>query len=438
MSLGGGVWGETQVTAPIGQPPTSGMSPTIPSDASPQTDQFPKMGDDHTSLPFGCELQFESNHANPPPAPQLAEAPPVESPPSIPLSEEQSRIVDLAKAGFSVFFTGPAGTGKSLILAHLRHHLKAQNRRFAITAPTGISAVQIGGRTIHSFAGVGKGDKGLDQLLKDTNNSGKWAKKKRATWRDLDVLIIDEVSMLHPDLFCKLDALARAARQNSRAFGGIQVIVCGDFYQLQPVDKDAERPCFKCGQWLPPPIERVYLTQENRQKHIEVLERQELLGVLPDRWSRCRHCQWLWNDTVKFSFQTPSWEACEFKNVLLKKVFRQSDQDWVDILAQIKEGNTPPEVISALMEMQRQLPDIDGIKPTKLYSHRADVRDENDGEFRKLKSQARRYLALDEGVIVDRKTGQTVERISSGLIKEYPHNRTPVSDYPLPPFRLYT
>lgn len=118
--------------------------------------------------------------------------------PKIPLTPDQDRVLQLVLGGENVFFTGPAGSGKSLILEHVKYHLYMRKRKYAVTAPTGIAAVQLNGTTIHSFAGVGIGALGLRSYVgmsMSTNTNTQIGKRKDA-WETTEVLIIDEVSMV--------------------------------------------------------------------------------------------------------------------------------------------------------------------------------------------------------------------------------------------------
>ena len=116
--------------------------------------------------------------------------------PKISLSPDQTRVLQLVLEGKNVFFTGPAGSGKSLILEHVKYHLSKQKKDYRITAPTGVAAAQLGGSTIHSFSGVGLGDKGLREYVGMSTRN--WTKigEKRQSWRSTEVLIIDEISMV--------------------------------------------------------------------------------------------------------------------------------------------------------------------------------------------------------------------------------------------------
>lgn len=117
-------------------------------------------------------------------------------PPPIPLSIDQERVLKMVLDGHNVFFTGPAGSGKSLILKHIQYHLKCQGKTFAVTAPTAIAADLIGGQTIHSWSRVGKGDKGIMHYLDLVQDKDIDTSHCEIRWRNTEVLIIDEVSMV--------------------------------------------------------------------------------------------------------------------------------------------------------------------------------------------------------------------------------------------------
>ncbi|KAH8073290.1 PIF1-like helicase [Aureococcus anophagefferens] len=136
------------------------------------------------------------------------------------------------RARASAFLTGNAGTGKTTTMHRLILELRRRQRgegRVFVTASTGAAAVLVGGTTLHSFAGVGRGDGSAEQL------AAKLSKPARKRWRQCASLVIDEISMIDGALLDKIDAVARAARGNARPFGGVQVLACGDFAQLPPV-----------------------------------------------------------------------------------------------------------------------------------------------------------------------------------------------------------
>ena len=152
------------------------------------------------------------------------------------LSEEQEHVLDLVTEGKkSVFFTGSAGTGKSVLLreiiAALRKKFSREPDRVATTASTGLAACNVGGVTLHSFAGIGLGKEDASELVRKIKRN----QKAKHRWMRTKVLIIDEVSMVDADLFDKLESIARQLRNNGRPFGGIQLVITGDFFQLPPV-----------------------------------------------------------------------------------------------------------------------------------------------------------------------------------------------------------
>lgn len=155
-----------------------------------------------------------------------------EEPPPISLSPEQKFILDLVVTHQrSVFLTGGGGTGKSFLLREIIDSL--DRRTTFVTAPTGIAALNVGGVTLHSFAGIGLGEGSSDDLLGRVRGS----KTARTSWQSCRVLIIDEVSMVPKKLLDSLEYIARRIRGRNEPFGGIQLVLCGDFLQLPPVTK---------------------------------------------------------------------------------------------------------------------------------------------------------------------------------------------------------
>ena len=151
------------------------------------------------------------------------------------LNEEQQRILYLSNT-HSLFITGRAGTGKTFLLQELiRHHQrKYVNQGVGVTASTGKAAQPLGGFTFHSFFGIGSGRLSAYQLVHNIKAQDSLCRKIR----DLQVLFIDEISMLDITIFEKVEFICRQIRNNSHHFGGIQLVVCGDFFQLPPVHSD--------------------------------------------------------------------------------------------------------------------------------------------------------------------------------------------------------
>lgn len=163
------------------------------------------------------------------------------------LTEKQEHAFNSIKEGKNVFLTGPAGSGKSFLLKYFINWYKIEketnNGKIYITSTTGLSALLIDGMTINRYAGVGIGDKDCEFYYKKINK----LKNIKSRWKNTGVLIIDEISMMDPDFFDKLEIISRKIRKNDKPFGGIQIILSGDFLQLPPVKSDSF--CFESFCW---------------------------------------------------------------------------------------------------------------------------------------------------------------------------------------------
>ena len=209
-----------------------------------------------------------------------------ETVPKVFLSDEQRSVLDLvAEQKRSVFFTGSAGTGKSVLLREtikvLRQKYQREMDRVAVTASTGLAACNVGGVTLHSFAGIGLGKEAVPELVRKIKRN----QKARQRWLRTKILIIDEISMVDGDLFDKLEAIARAIRNNGRPFGGIQLVITGDFFQLPPVPDygRVSKFSFDAATWNTSIQHTIGLTQVFRQKDpgasIDEVDRRCLLTI---------------------------------------------------------------------------------------------------------------------------------------------------------------
>lgn len=193
------------------------------------------------------------------------------------------------------------------------------------------------------------------------------------------------------------------------------------------MNRENDKTCYKCGNYpykepsrqhetdtitgLPviPSSARDYLPNgDSRIQKIPLLEHIHSTGVDSERWTICNRsllkkqpsevCGHLWNDTVKFCFQTPTWSQIGFHSVLLEKVFRQQDQKWVDMLNRIKMGEKDHDILEYLGELKRPLESLEnGIKPTNLYTHRCKVDKVNQVEFHRLTGKEYVFNAIDWG-----------------------------------------
>lgn len=184
------------------------------------------------------------------------------------LTADQRRVLSLVARKKNVFFTGSAGTGKSFLLQYILRHVALG--RVYVTAPTGVAAYNVGGVTLHHFAGMTtRPYASRRELLAEIQRKTDAV----ARWKSVQTLIIDEVSMLDGKLFSDLDYVARALRRNQSVFfGGIQLILSGDFFQLPPVSRQQTTLCFESEAWKEGVEEVVVLRDVFRQKNAEFVE----------------------------------------------------------------------------------------------------------------------------------------------------------------------
>ncbi|XP_060522866.1 ATP-dependent DNA helicase PIF1 [Cylas formicarius] len=258
--------------------------------------------------------------------------------PNEPLDIEQQEVLDACLAGHNVFFTGSAGTGKSYLLKKIIGALPPDVT--VATASTGVAACHIGGITFHQFAGIGSGEASLERSIQLAMKP-----PTVAIWRKCKHLIIDEISMVDGNYFEKVEQVARGVRRNDKPFGGIQLILCGDFFQLPPVTRP--RP----GETTPRP--------------------------------------------PKFCFQTEAWQNCLLNIFELKNVHRQSDQRFIAVLNKIRTGKVDQDVTDTLLSTAKQKIEKDGILATRLCTHTKDADIINESKLKALDAQAKTYEAQD-------------------------------------------
>lgn len=176
-------------------------------------------------------------------------------------SEDLNKIIELINRGENLFITGYAGTGKSYILNKLKKKFQID-----VTSTTGLAAVNVQGQTIHSWAGVGICNKPVkdvvDKILQRT--------KLKKQIKECKILAIDEISMLDAKTFDYIDEVLRNLRDGSKPFGGIQLLLFGDFFQLPPVEKESSnkgyRFCFDSKTWETLKLKTIFLEKIYRQK----------------------------------------------------------------------------------------------------------------------------------------------------------------------------
>lgn len=254
------------------------------------------------------------------------------------LSKEQMAVItQIVEKNKNVFYTGSAGTGKSVILRQLVRRLLAKygTSRVGVTASTGLAACNIGGQTIHRFLGIGIGQGTVDAMAKMIERKPALLRK----WRELKVLIVDEVSMIDGVLFAKLCELAKVLRNSNQPFGGIQLVCTGDFFQLPPVSRDG---------------------------------------------------------TAQYCFESKTWNEVIHKTILLTKVFRQrSDTELIDMLNALRFGEMDNDMVSKFINLQKPKVYDDGIEPTELFPTRAEVKRANDIRLNNIKYSGSTFTADD-------------------------------------------
>lgn len=198
---------------------------------------------------------------------------------------DQQLALEILHAGHNVMLTGPAGAGKTYVLNQFIRGAKADGKHVSVTATTGLAATHLGGNTIHAWSGIGVNDFLADDF------EDYLLKSRRDIIETTDVLVIDEISMLHDYRLDMVDQVARVVRDDDRPFGGIQVILCGDFFQLPPVNRDGSREGgFVTGSnaWSEMDLVICYLDEQHRQDDADFLE---VLNALRAGDVRRRHAE---------------------------------------------------------------------------------------------------------------------------------------------------
>lgn len=250
----------------------------------------------------------------------------------------QRNVLNKTLTGYNVLISGSAGTGKSFLTRHIITQLRLAKgaKNIGVVASTGIAASNIDGTTIHAWAGIGLGDGEITSLVKKVRSN----KPACMRWKSTRALIIDEISMVDGDLFTKLNQIAQSIRSNSKPFGGIQLILVGDFYQLPPIQFKEHGFAFECDAWNDARIQKCELTEVIRQR---------------------------------------------------------GDDTFIDILNKIRVGQCPDDIVDILEKchVDNKPPPSDGIIPTKLYCMNRDVDRENSFHLDQLPGVAKNYKATD-------------------------------------------
>ncbi|KAK3091353.1 hypothetical protein FSP39_019200 [Pinctada imbricata] len=159
------------------------------------------------------------------------------------MDEYQKKTFFPCLNGHNAVICGQAGTGKSYLLTKIVDELRGLGKSVSLTSSTGISATQLGGITIHKWAGIGNGRYLNEEILHLIRTDERYNSNLR-TIRNTDVLAVDEISMISTKVFNQVEFLCRKLRCTDKVFGGIQVVLCGDFYQLSPAPNFAFKLTF--------------------------------------------------------------------------------------------------------------------------------------------------------------------------------------------------
>lgn len=273
------------------------------------------------------------------------------------LNNEQQAALDAIARGKNIFLTGAGGTGKSHTIRAIAEWATAKGIRFAITAMTGCAALILSQsdlglkstqrpRTLHSWAGVGLARETPHELAAIIQKNR--AAKRR--WLDTQLLVIDEISMCTPEFLEKLDLIGRRVRHTDKPFGGIQLVLAGDFCQLPPVIRGPSG-----------------------------------------------------EDTTRFLFEMPLWTSLIHETHYLTRMLRQSDPVFQKILCEARLGRLSDESISAL-ESRMNLPWQDNeIRPTLLFTRNAEVDRVNRVNMEALEGERRMFDAETTEVASERR-----------------------------------
>jgi ATP-dependent DNA helicase PIF1 len=241
----------------------------------------------------------------------------------------QDRALEILKTGGNVFLTGEPGAGKTYVINQYIAYLEACGVKVAVAASTGIAATHIGGMTIHSWAGIGARDQLNAYDLEQITTKEKIVKRIKKA----QVLVIDEISMLDGKLVDMVNIVCKTIRQSSEPFGGIQVIFVGDFFQLPPVTRNG--------------------------------------------------------DMMRYAFESRAWEDARPLIAYLTDQYRQEDEMLLGLLQSIRKNDVDDEHFTLLSE-QTEIA-YEGIEPTKLYTHNADVDEVNSSKLKELNGAATRF-----------------------------------------------
>jgi len=261
-------------------------------------------------------------------------------------SNEQQLCFEKYLNGENLFITGPGGSGKSFLIKNIVKHAETNNKNIKVCALTGCAAILLECRatTLHMFSGIGFANKKNEEIIQELFTTKRY---KLKNWRKLEILIIDEVSMMSLKILLLLDTIAKKFYKNTSPFGGLQVIFTGDFYQLSPVSN-------------------IFLEKEDSMFCFE---------------------HELWNQLFPKENQ-----------IVLKTIFRQKDETLLKILKYVRKGQITPSCRSALESRIFNSQELDIIKKDKILTILSPIK--RDVEHINLKEYLKLDKSLEEQVYV--------------------------------------
>jgi ATP-dependent exoDNAse (exonuclease V) alpha subunit len=247
---------------------------------------------------------------------------------------DQELALAILLSGKTALLTGPAGTGKTHLLNTFVTQARNMGKKVAVTATTGLAATHLGGNTIHSWSGMGVADELSNTFFE------RLSKTRREVIEKTDVLIIDEISMLHDFRLDLIDEILRGVRESDQPFGGVQVVMSGDFFQLPPINRPGERE-------------------------------------------------------GGFVVYSQVWSVAEPVILYLEKQYRQDDEQLLSILTAMRDGDLRRRHAEALLARIDATPDTDDM--TELHTVNIDVDSINTARLREIDDDERIYEQSSTG-----------------------------------------